>query len=215
VVRDIDNHHYYTSGDKNDSLLENFQWEVKLKIFTNLFFWRNVLKGFSGLFILFNGSLLTLYLFIEHGRRIDPLAFSDTKGMGYGFLLINSIFIIAILVILIYSGEYRRLTYLLDGEYIRVFTRDCVVFSRFSRAFQSMAELNCGDSECQDRNHVPENQNGSIEWKEIKKVEFFEREKTIRVRGDNGRKLLVYCTYESYVSAAAYISVKTGMIDTK
>ena len=210
MVQDIDNHHISTS-DTTDAARENFQWEVKLKILTNLFFWKNVLKGFAALFILFNGSLLGLYLFMEQGRRIAPLSFSDTKGMGYGFLVINSIFILAILVILVFSRDYRRLTYLLDEEYIRVFTKDCVVFSRITRAFQSMAELNCGDSECHDRNRVPENQNGSIEWKEIKKVEFFEREKTIRVRGDKGRKLLVYCTCESYSGAAAFIAGKTGV----
>lgn len=189
---------------------ESLEWEVKLKVFTNMFFWKNILKGFSVLVILFNGSLLALYLYMEHARRIDPLSVSDPKGMGYGFIMINSIFILAILVMMIFSREYRRLTYLLDDEYIRVFTRDFIGFSRISRAFQSMVELSCGDSEADDRNKVPENQNGSIEWKEIKIVEFFMQQKAIRVRGVRGRKLMVYCTRESYSDAASFIAAKTG-----
>lgn len=169
--------------------MNRVQWEISVPIFRNRFIMRGLALSLGIPF-----GVLILFLVIASGGNI---AGTDTK---YALILIGMLFVLTILLILaLYGGRYAP-GFIVDNEGIINYTQEKQ--ARKNKAINMMLMvlgLIRGSFTAAGTGLIAHSrQVMKIKWKNVTRIRYYPKQRTILVQGGFTEKIALFCTRENY-----------------
>ncbi|MHB8963293.1 MAG: hypothetical protein ACYC5K_09100 [Saccharofermentanales bacterium] len=169
--------------------MNRLQWEIFVPIFRNRFIMRGLVISLGIPF-----GVLILFLVIASGGDI---ADTDTK---YALILIGMLFGLTILLILaLYGGKYAP-GFIIDSEGIINYTQEKQ--ARKNKVINMMLivlGLIRGNFTAVGTGLIARSrQVMKIKWKNVTRIRYYPKQRTILVQGGFAEKIAVFCTKENY-----------------
>ncbi|MHB1454951.1 MAG: hypothetical protein ACYCYM_13490 [Saccharofermentanales bacterium] len=176
--------------------MNRIQWEISVPIFRNRFIMRGLALS-SGIPF----GVLILFLVIASGGDI---ADTDTR---YALALIGMLFGLTILLILaLYGGKYAP-GFIVDNEGIINYTQEKQ--ARKNKAINTLLVvlgLIRGNFTAAGTGLIAHSrQVMKIKWKNVSRIRYYPKQKTILVQGGFTEKIAIFCTKDNYAEVEKII----------
>jgi hypothetical protein len=186
------------------------EWDYDIPILNNRFIMGGVGLAlgipFGLLALLIGGIFLKDYL--------DGGLLPDFTGLIYASVLLAVLILLsAVFILVVYQNKYRA-HFKIDDQCVQFLTRASekaknTVINTISMA-GNLAAGNLGAASAAFA--AQHKQNGSIEWKEVDRLQVYEKQRVIRLRGGFGNRIDVYCHPEDFELVKRYINERVELV---
>lgn len=182
------------------------KWDIDTSILNNKFILKELFRVL-GIAILFTATivfLITLPSIFEGQFYSDG---TNLSGFKYALMLISLLFLLTALFIFAYYGNKYELTYIMDEKGVETLTRagQKKKNSKLNFLLIILGLLLRNPTAAGTGFLANAGQGQVMKWKNVKKVTFYPRSKTVVLSGGYGIKSIVFCTGDNYGKVSSRI----------
>ncbi|WP_321429368.1 hypothetical protein [uncultured Methanolobus sp.] len=185
---------------------KNIEWDIDVSILTNRLILNELLKVL-GIATVITAAIVALIMLPAILSGSVYSTSSNLRDMKYALMLIGILFLFTALFIIAYYGNKYMLTYKLDSKTVSTITRQdqkgknwivnfLLIFTGLLTGNPTAAGTGLLAASHQDQ---------ELKWKNITKVSFYPKSRTIAIKAGFAEKSIVFCTPENYDSVAEYV----------
>lgn len=183
--------------------MTRFQWETYVPIFKNRFIITGLLTAIGIPF----GALAAVLVFLAKGDILG----TDVK---YALLLLLLLLLFSFfLVMIVYGGKYAP-GFIVDDAGIVNYTQEKQAKrGKIINALTVALGLLSGNPTAAGAGMIAQSrQVVRVKWKNIRRVRYYPKNRTILVNGGFGEKIALFCTAENYAEVERTVREHTGKI---
>lgn len=188
------------------SYQKKIEWDIDVSILTNRFILNELLRVL-GIATLITAAIVALIILPSILSESAYSTSSNLRDMKYALMLVGILFLFTALFIIAYYGNKYMLSYNLDSESVSTITREKQKAKNSKINFLLiLAGLLTGNPTAAGTGFLAaSHQNQELKWKNISKITFYPKSKTIALKAGFAEKSIVFCTPENYDSVEKFI----------